>query len=54
MRKLGKKLTEEEKEEFLSGEDIALKPVFDGTLQKELKKQNCFNWLKALFETYTI
>ena len=44
----------EEKEEFLSGEDIALKPVFDGTLQKELKKQNCFTWLKALFETYPI
>ena len=37
----------EDKVEVLSGNDIKLKPIFDGTLQKELQKQNCFAWPKG-------
>lgn len=39
----------EDKVEVLTGNDIKLKPIFDGTLQKELQKQNCFAWPKGLF-----
>ncbi len=43
-----------EEEEIITGEDIALKTVFDGSLQKELRKQNGFAWPISLFETNLI
>lgn len=49
----GYQITLEERdgeEEILKGTDISLKPVFDGSLQKELKKQNGFAWPIALFK----
>lgn len=39
----------EGKEEKIEGVKISLKPVFDGTLYEELKKQNGFAWPAALF-----
>lgn len=39
----------EGKEEKIGGAEIKLKPVFDGTLYEELKKQNGFAWPTALF-----
>lgn len=44
----------EGKEEILNGTDIELKPVFDGTLEKELKQQNGFTWPVSLFRTTKI
>ena len=38
-------------EEYLTGDDVALKTVFDGTLQRQLAKQNVFAWPAALFRT---
>lgn len=49
----GYQITLEERDggkEILKGADISLKPVFDGSLQKELKKQNGFAWPIALFQ----
>ncbi|MCI9137989.1 MAG: L,D-transpeptidase family protein [Lachnospiraceae bacterium] len=39
----------EGKEEKIGGAEIKLKPVFDGTLYEELKKQNGFAWPASLF-----
>ncbi len=44
----------EGEEERLAGEDVALKTVFDGTLQRELAKQSGFAWPAALFSTSAI
>lgn len=44
----------EDKTEVLTGNDIKLKPIFDGTLQKELQKQNCFAWPKGMFQKKNI
>lgn len=41
----------EGEEEYLTGDDVALKTVFDGTLQRQLAKQNVFAWPAALFRT---
>lgn len=41
-------------QEVIKGADIALEPVFDGSLQKELKKQNGFTWPAALFRSSEI
>ena len=38
----------ENKEETLTGKDIKLRSIFDGTLEKELKEQNIFAWPSAL------
>lgn len=53
----GYQMTLEERggeKELLKGTDISLKPVFDGALQKELKKQNGFAWPLALFRASDI
>ncbi len=44
----------EGEEEWLAGEDVALKTVFDGTLQRQLAQQSGFAWPAALFRTSTI
>ncbi|MCI8483002.1 MAG: L,D-transpeptidase family protein [Lachnospiraceae bacterium] len=44
----------EGEKEKLEGAEIDLKPVFDGTLQKELKKQNGFAWIASLFHNSKI
>ena len=45
-----------EKEENINGEDISLKPEFDGSLEKLMEEQNAFAWIGALFgkQEYTI
>lgn len=40
----------EGEEEVINGEDIALKPVFNGTLEMELTKQDEYQWMKSLFQ----
>jgi len=30
--------------EIIKGKDIVLQPIFDGTIQRELRDQNCFAW----------
>lgn len=44
----------EGEEEVLKGEDIALKPVFNGTLEMELAKQDEYQWMKSLFQSSEI
>lgn len=39
----------EDKEEVLAGVDIGVMPIFDGSLERELKKQDCFLWPMAFF-----
>ncbi len=40
--------------EVLKGEDIVLKPIFDGSIQKELKDQDCFIWPASFFQEFPI
>ncbi len=44
----------EGEEEFLTGDDVALTTVFDGTLQKKLTQQNVFAWPASLFKKSAI
>lgn len=44
----------EGKEETLAGVDIGIVPIFDGSLEEELQKQNCLAWPAALFEETAI
>lgn len=44
----------EDKEEIIQGDDIGLQPVFDGSLEIELKRQNSFAWPLALFQASNI
>lgn len=44
----------EDKEEILVGVDIGVMPIFDGSLEEELKKQNCFTWPNAFFKETSI
>ncbi len=37
-------------EEIIQGKEIDLKPIFDGSLERELMKQNEFAWPMALFQ----
>lgn len=39
----------EDKEEVLAGVDIGVMPIFDGSLERELQKQDCFLWPMAFF-----
>lgn len=39
----------EDKEEVLKGTEIEVMPVFDGSLEEKLQKQNCFAWPFAWF-----
>ena len=47
-------IAREGKTEVLKGEDIVLKPIFDGSIQKELKEQDCFIWPAAFFDEFQI
>lgn len=44
----------EGKEEVLAGVDIGVMPIFDGSLEEELQKQNCLIWPVALFRESAI
>jgi len=44
----------DDKTEVLKGTDIALEPVFDGTLNKELKARSGFTWIVSLFRSTEI
>lgn len=44
----------EDKEEVLAGVDIGIMPIFDGSLEKELQKQDCFSWPMAFFRESVI
>lgn len=53
----GYKIVLEEKDnktETLKGSDIDLAPLFDGSLQKELKRRNGFTWPISLFKSTEI
>lgn len=39
-----------DKEEILAGVDFGVMPIFDGSLEEELRKQNCFAWPNAFFK----
>lgn len=44
----------EGKEEVLAGVDIGVMPIFDGSLEEELHKQNCLKWPVSFFQTVEI
>lgn len=44
----------EGKEEVLAGIDIGVMPIFDGSLEEELNKQNCLGWPVSFFQTVEI
>ncbi len=44
----------EDKEEVLAGVDIGVTPIFDGSLEKNLQKQDCFLWPMAFFRESVI
>ena len=44
----------EGKEEVLAGVDIGVMPIFDGSLEEELNKQNCLGWPVSFFQTVEI
>lgn len=44
----------EDKEEILAGVDVGVMPIFDGSLEEELKKQNCFAWPNAFFKESSV
>lgn len=44
----------EGKEEILAGVDFGVMPIFDGSLEKELSKQDCFAWPRAFFQETVI
>lgn len=44
----------EGKEEILAGVDFGVMPIFDGSLEEELRKQDCFAWPTAFFQETVI
>ena len=44
----------EGREEVLAGVDIGVMPIFDGSLEEELQKQNCLIWPMALLRESVI